>query len=65
MMPNELYMVFIDQEKAYDRGPRQEVWKYLGEQDVPEKYVRLMKYTYEDARTQVKTIVGFVGKITV
>ena len=29
------------------------------------KYVRLMKDTYEDARTQVKTNVGVTGKITV
>ena len=45
----ELHMV------AHDRVPRQEVWRCLGEQGVPEKYVRLVKDTYEDARTQVKT----------
>ena len=43
----------IDLEKAYDRVPRQEVWRCLREQGVPEKYVRLVKDTYEDARTQV------------
>ena len=35
------------------------------EQGVPEKYVRLVKDTYEDARTQVKTSIGLTGKITV
>ena len=43
--------------KAY-RVPRPEVWRCLREQGVPEKYVRLMKVTYEDARTQVNTIIG-------
>ena len=35
-----------------------------GGQGVPEKYVRLVKDTYEDARTQVKTSIGVTGKIT-
>ena len=58
-------MVFIDLEKAYDKVPGQEVWRCLWEQGVPEKYVRLVKDTYEDARTQVKTSIGVTGKITV
>ena len=57
-MQKELHMMFIDLEKAYDRVPRQEVWRCLREQGVPEKYVRLVKDTYEDARTQVKTSIG-------
>ena len=32
--------------------PRQEVWRCLREQGVPEKYVRLVKDTYEDARLE-------------
>ena len=58
-------MVFIDLEKAYDRVQRHEVWRCMREQGVREKYVRLLKDTYEDARTQVKTSVGVTGKITV
>ena len=49
----------------YDRVPRQEVWRCLREQGVPEKYVRLVKDTYEDARTQVKPSIGLTGHITV
>ena len=37
----------------------------LQKQGVPEKYVRLVKDTYEDARTQGKTSIGLTGKITV
>ena len=64
-MQKELHLVFIYLEKAYDRVPRQEVWRCLREQGVPEKYVRLAKDTYEDARTQVNTSIGLTGKITV
>ena len=60
-MQKEQHMVFIDLEKAYDRVPRQEVW----EQGFPEKYVRLVKDTYGDARTHVETSIGVTGKITV
>ena len=31
----------------------------------PEKYVRLVKDTYEDTRTQVKTSIGVTANITV
>ena len=61
-MQKELHLVFIDLEKAYDRAPRQEVWRCLREQGVPEKYVRLVKDTYEDARTQVKTSIGLTAR---
>ena len=64
-MQKELHMVFTDLEKAYDRIPQQEVWRCLREQGVPEKYVRIVKDTYEDARTQVKTSIGLTSKITV
>ena len=64
-MQKELNLVFLDHARAYDRVPRQEVWMCLREQGVPEKYVRLVKDTYEDARTQVKTSIGLTGKITV
>ena len=47
-------MVFIDQEKAYDRVPRQEVWRCIREKGVSEKCFRIVQVMYEGVRTQVK-----------
>ena len=61
----ELHMVFIDLEKAYDRVPRQEVWRCMREKGVPEKYVTIVQDMYEGARTRVKSSVGLTDMITV
>ena len=53
-----LHMIFIDLEKAYDRVPRQEVWRCMREKGVPEKYVRTVQDIYKEARTRVKSSVG-------
>ena len=52
-----LHMVFIDLQKAYDRVPRQEVWRCMREKGVPEKYVMIVQGTYEGAITRVKSSV--------
>ena len=53
-----LHMVFIDLEKAYDRVPRQEVWRALRERRIPEKYVRMIQQTYRDVKTRVRSTIG-------
>ena len=58
-------MVFIDLEKAYDRVPRQEVWRCMREKGVPEKYVMIVQDMYEGARTRVKSSVGLTDMIPV
>ena len=60
-----LHMCFIDLEKAYDRIPRDEVWRCLRELDVPEKYVKIIKETYIDATTRVKSTVGVTDSFRV
>ena len=58
----ELHMVFIDLEKAYDRVPRQEVWRCMREKGV-QKYVTIVQDMYEGARTRVKSSVGLTDMI--
>ena len=60
-----LHMVLIDLEKAYDRVPRQEVWRGMREKGVPEKYVMIVQDMYEGARTRVKSSVGITDIIPV
>lgn len=60
-----LHLVFIDLEKAYDRVPRQEVWRCMREKGVPEKYVRLVKDMYENVKTLVRSSVGETERFTV
>ena len=40
---NDLHMVFIDLEKAFDRVPRDLIWAALRAQKVPEIFVKLIK----------------------
>ena len=56
-LENRRIMVFIDLEKAYDRVPRQEVWRCMREKGVPEKYVMIVQDMYEGARTRIKSSV--------
>ena len=58
-------MVFVYLEKAYDRVPRQEVWRYMRENGVPDKYVMIVQDTYEGARTRVKSSIGITDMIPV
>ncbi len=60
-----LHLAFVDLEKAYDRVPRQEVWRCMREKEVAEKYVRMVQDMYGGARTQVQTSVGLTEKIEV
>ncbi|XP_066977866.1 uncharacterized protein [Macrobrachium rosenbergii] len=49
-----LHIVFIDLEKAYNRVPRQEVWRCMRVKGTPEKHVRLVQDMYEGAKTQAQ-----------
>ena len=39
----DIRVTFIDSEKAYDRVPREEIWRCMRERNVPEKYVKLIQ----------------------
>lgn len=61
----ELHLAFIDLEKAYDTVPREEMWRCMRVKGVPEKYVRLVKDTYDRAHTRVRSSVGLTERFSV
>jgi Reverse transcriptase (RNA-dependent DNA polymerase) len=50
----DLYMIFIDLEKAYDKIPRNIMWWVLKRKLVPTKYVTLIKDMYTNIVTCVR-----------
>ncbi|KAG7296805.1 hypothetical protein JYU34_020747 [Plutella xylostella] len=53
-----LYFVFIDLEKAFDRVPRKLVWQALRAQCIPESYITIIQDMYTNVLTQVKNPAG-------
>ena len=53
----ELYCVFVNLEKAYDRVPRKELWYCMRKSGMAEKYVRHVQDTYEVSETVVRCAV--------
>ena len=54
----ELYCVFVDLEKAYDRVLREELWYCMIKSGMTEKYVRLVLDTYQGSETVMRCAVG-------
>ena len=48
----------MDLEKAYDKVPREEVWYCMRKSGLGEKYVRIVKYMYDDSTTAVRCAIG-------
>ena len=53
-----LCMVFLDLEKAYDRVPREEMWRCLRRKKVPEMYVKMIMEMYDGCSTTVRSEAG-------
>ena len=53
----ELYCVFADLKKAYDRVPREELW-CMRKSGIVKKYVQLVQDMYEGSKTVVRCEMG-------
>ena len=63
-MPSpDLWMAFIDLEKAFDRVPREAVWWALRKRGVDEWLINVIKSMYEGATTAVKFKEGEVQNL--
>jgi hypothetical protein len=51
----DMYMVFIDLEKTYDKVPRNVMWWALQKYKVSTKYIILIKDMYDNVVTSVRT----------
>jgi hypothetical protein len=51
----DLHIIFIDLEKAYDKVPRNVMWWDLQKHKVSSKYITLIKYMYDNVVTSVRT----------
>ncbi|KAL5157229.1 Secretory carrier-associated membrane protein 3 [Glycine soja] len=55
MDQQDLYLIFIDLEKAYDRVPREILWKALEKKGVRVAYIRAIQDMYDRVSTSVRT----------
>jgi hypothetical protein len=50
-----LYIAFVDYSKAFDSLEHGYIWRALKEQGVEGKYIRILKFIYENATARIKT----------
>ena len=61
----DLYMIFIDIEKAYDRVPRDLIWWVLESRRVTRGYIDVIRDMYEGVRTYIRSPAGDTGEFPI
>nr|CDJ97414.1 RNA-directed DNA polymerase (reverse transcriptase) domain containing protein [Haemonchus contortus] len=59
------YIAFLDLKKAFDRLPRQVLWRALRKRKAPEHLISLVKNIYDGSTTAIRTPHGQTGAIDV
>ena len=57
----DIIVIFIDLNKAYDRVPRDDIWRCMRERSVPEKYVSLIEDMRRGCQTKMSSASGESG----
>ena len=65
MSKRDLYMVFINFEKAYNRIPKDVLWWALNNKGFPFKYVSIIRDMYEGVVTTVRTCGGLTDEFPI
>ena len=60
-----LYMAFVDLEKAFDRVPRDVIWRAMRKLGIDEWLVRLVQSMYKDVRSRVRVGDGYSEELGV
>ena len=60
-----VHCAFIDLEKAYDRVPREKLWECLLLAETSECYIKIIKNTYDGARTTVRSAAGLTKEFKI
>jgi Reverse transcriptase (RNA-dependent DNA polymerase)/Endonuclease-reverse transcriptase len=61
----DLYMTFLDLEKAFDNLPREKVWECLRKKEVEEGTITRIQSMYKNCKSRVRTLEGHTDWITV